>query len=87
MVHTRSPAGGKTRLQAPPLNRLMARSVLAYMLPSCAAQSAFTGAPGLVWDGRDAAGSLVPPGLYLIRVSAQLGRGDETVMRTIAVIY
>ena len=48
---------------------------------------AFTGAPGLVWDGRDAAGSLVPPGLYLIRVSAQLGRGDETVMRTIAVIY
>ena len=45
------------------------------------------GETGLVWDGKDAGGQLVPPGLYLLRVSALLGLGDETVVRTIAVVY
>ena len=45
------------------------------------------GETGLVWDGKDAGGQLVPPGLYLLRVSALLGLGDETVVRTIAVAY
>ena len=45
------------------------------------------GETGLVWDGTDSGGQLVPPGLYLLRVSALLGRGDETVVRTIAVAY
>lgn len=44
------------------------------------------GAPGY-WDGRDAAGVLVAPGIYLLRVRVDLGQGDETRVRTVAVVY
>ena len=49
---------------------------------------AFTGpgSPGY-WDGRDGAGALVPPGLYLYRVEVQLDTGDEVSVGTVAVAY
>ena len=43
-------------------------------------------APGF-WDGRDAEGDVVPPGIYLVRVKARLDRGDEIRIRPIAVAY
>ena len=42
--------------------------------------------PGL-WDGRDNAAQLVPPGLYLVQVRVQLEREEVTRMRTVAVVY
>ena len=42
--------------------------------------------PGF-WDGRDDDGTLVVPGLYLVRVRAQLDRGDKTAVCTAAVLY
>ncbi len=49
---------------------------------------AFTGpgSPGY-WDGRDGAGALMPPGLYLYRVEVQLDTGDEVSVGTVAVAY
>ena len=44
------------------------------------------GSPGY-WDGRDGAGALVPPGLYLYRVEVQLDTGDEVSVGTVAVAY
>ena len=42
--------------------------------------------PGF-WDGRDDAGTLVVPGLYLVRVRAQLDQGDKTALSSVAVVY
>ena len=42
--------------------------------------------PGF-WDGRDDAGTLVVPGLYLVRVRAQLDQGDKTALCSVAVVY
>ena len=42
--------------------------------------------PGF-WDGRDDDGTLVAPGLYLVRVRAQLDQGDKTAACTAAVLY
>ena len=42
--------------------------------------------PGF-WDGRNTDGSLVPPGLYLVRVRAKLDQGDKTQLGTLAVVY
>ena len=42
--------------------------------------------PGF-WDGRDDDGTLVVPGLYLVRVRAQLDQGDKTVLCSVAVVY
>lgn len=39
------------------------------------------------WDGRDAAGSVVPPGMYLLRLEAATDAGIATQMRSIAVVY
>ena len=39
------------------------------------------------WDGRDAAGSTVPPGLYIFRVVARTEEGDEQQTGTVAVSY
>ena len=44
------------------------------------------GAPG-TWDGTDAAGRTVPPGLYLYRVEADLDTGNETRSGVVAVAY
>ena len=45
-----------------------------------------TSVPGL-WDGRDDAGELVAPGLYLVRVRLLLKRKVESRLRTVAVAY
>ena len=42
--------------------------------------------PGF-WDGRDDDGTLVVPGLYLVRVRAQLAQGDKTAVCSVAVVY
>ena len=42
--------------------------------------------PGL-WDGRNAAGERVPPGIYLYRVEVELDSGDEVEMGTVGVVY
>ena len=39
------------------------------------------------WDGRDAAGAVVPPGMYLLRLEAATDAGIATQMRSIAVVY
>ncbi len=41
----------------------------------------------VTWDGRDSAGQVVAPGLYLIRLSADTDAGKTTEMRSIAVAY
>ena len=42
--------------------------------------------PGL-WDGRDDAGELVAPGLYLVRVRILLEREEESRLSAVAVVY
>ncbi len=39
------------------------------------------------WDGRDDAGQLVPPGLYLLRISAEADHVGEAQMRVVSVAY
>ena len=39
------------------------------------------------WDGRDAAGKLVPPGMYLCRIRVDADSGNRTAHRTISVVY
>ena len=39
------------------------------------------------WDGRDDAGAVVPPGMYLLRLEAATDAGIATQMRSIAVVY
>ena len=39
------------------------------------------------WDGRDAAGQLVGPGVYLARVEVETDRGREIRLQPIAVAY
>ena len=55
-----------------------------YVRPPAAGDPALS--PGF-WDGRDDDGTLVVPGLYLVRVRAQLDQGDETVVGSVAVVY
>ena len=40
-----------------------------------------------MWDGRDNGNNLVPPGLYLYRIAAQIQSGQETNSGIIAVVY
>ena len=39
------------------------------------------------WDGRDEAGQLVPPGVYLARVEVATDKGGEVRVQPIAVVY
>ena len=39
------------------------------------------------WDGRDAAGAVVPPGLYMLHLDVGAATGRGVVVRTIAVVY
>jgi hypothetical protein len=41
----------------------------------------------ILWDGRDRAGRLVPPGLYLCQIRVHTDWKDETVERIVAVAY
>ncbi|MBI2504250.1 MAG: hypothetical protein HYW07_13575 [Candidatus Latescibacteria bacterium] len=56
-------------------------------LRSLSQAEAAAGRVGLEWDGRDEDGSLVPPGLYLLRVEAQGDAQTETVSRLVGVAY
>ena len=40
-----------------------------------------------IWDGRNAAGQAVEPGVYLCRIDVNSDSGDATELRTIAVAY
>ena len=42
---------------------------------------------GLGWDGRDAAGDLVPPGIYLLRVAVEGDARDSKQIKPVAVVY
>tara|TARA_A100001037_G_scaffold131322_2_gene119127 strand:+ start:115 stop:2445 length:2331 start_codon:yes stop_codon:yes gene_type:complete len=50
-------------------------------------QPAAAGRQVLRWAGRDAAGSQVPPGLYLAEVHISGDAGDRSVRRTVSVAY
>ena len=39
------------------------------------------------WDGRDDSGSLVPPGIYLYRISLDTDAGKEEKVSTLSVVY
>jgi len=39
------------------------------------------------WDGRDGAGQLVPPGLYLLHLAVKGDSRDDEVQRVVAVVY
>ena len=39
------------------------------------------------WDGRDGAGSLAPPGIYVVQVEAETDKGTESRVRSFAVVY
>ena len=41
----------------------------------------------VLWDGRDASGRLLDPGLYLCQVKARTGRGRFAVVTPDAVAY
>jgi len=46
-----------------------------------------TGGHSATWDGRDDAGSIVPPGVYVVRVNAEADAEQATVTRTVSVAY
>ncbi|MDP6700392.1 MAG: gliding motility-associated C-terminal domain-containing protein, partial [Candidatus Latescibacteria bacterium] len=39
------------------------------------------------WNGRDAGGTLVPPGAFLYRIDLGAEAGEDTALRTVAVAY
>ena len=50
-------------------------------------QRDLSGPNEVTWDGRDNAGQVVAPGLYLVRLSADTDAGKTTEMRSVAVVY
>ena len=52
-----------------------------------AEQQARAGRQELSWDGRDLAGQLAPPGLYLVELHIAGDAGARSVRRTVAVAY
>ena len=51
------------------------------------AQRDLSGPKNLAWDGRNNDGQLVPPGLYLLRLSVQTDAGKTAQVHTVAVAY
>ena len=62
------------------------RALYAGLLSAGEYVSAPPSVPGL-WDGRNDAGELVAPGLYLVRVRLLLEREEESRLRVVAVVY
>ena len=62
------------------------RALYAGLLSAGEYVSAPTSVPGL-WDGRNDAGDLVAPGLYLVRVRLLLERKEESRLCAVAVVY
>ena len=50
-------------------------------------QAVTAGAQGFTWDGRDQAGQLVPPGLYLLELHLDGDAHQQRVRRVISVVY
>lgn len=46
-----------------------------------------TGGKGFLWDGKDASGKLVRPGVYIIQVSLDSDNGGMVVTRSVVVAY
>lgn len=51
------------------------------------AERDLSGPNNVEWDGRNQDGQLVPPGLYLLRLSVQTDAGETTQVHTVAVAY
>lgn len=51
------------------------------------AERDLSGPNSIAWDGRNDGGALVPPGLYLLRLSVQTDAGETTQFHTVAVAY
>ncbi len=45
------------------------------------------GTAGFAWDGRDDAGAVLPPGVYICRIQMEADSGDQSVYRTISLAY
>ena len=45
------------------------------------------GDTGFAWDGRDDAGAVLPPGVYVCRIQMEADSGDQSVYRTIRLAY
>jgi hypothetical protein len=51
------------------------------------AERDLSGPNGVQWEGKNDGGDLVPPGLYLLRLSVQTDAGETTQVHTVAVAY
>ena len=47
----------------------------------------FNGPQTVLWDGRDGGGTLVPPGIYLVRLSIDTDTGTEERSLSVGVAY
>ena len=45
------------------------------------------GVTGFAWDGRDDAGAVLPPGVYICRIQLEADSGDQSVYRTLSLAY
>jgi hypothetical protein len=50
-------------------------------------EQALAGAQALVWNGKDASGSLVPPGTYVVQLEVEGDAQSESVSRVVLVAY
>jgi flagellar hook assembly protein FlgD len=50
-------------------------------------QNVASGGYTQVWDGRDTAGNLVSPGMYILQISTQADESGEDVIKLISVVY
>lgn len=41
----------------------------------------------MAWDGRDASGSMLPPGIYLLRLEVETDKGRDRVSRIVSLVY
>ena len=41
----------------------------------------------VAWDGRDDSGSLLPPGVYLLRLEVETDKGRDRVSRIVSLVY
>ncbi|MFT7693982.1 MAG: flagellar hook assembly protein FlgD, partial [Candidatus Latescibacterota bacterium] len=39
------------------------------------------------WDGRDSSGKLLPPGLYLLRLSVEADKGEDARQAILSIVY
>tara|TARA_B100000809_G_scaffold260168_1_gene306581 strand:- start:45 stop:2369 length:2325 start_codon:yes stop_codon:yes gene_type:complete len=66
---------------------LTAPEVTIYDLAGRAVRVVATGVDGYAWDGRDSAGRMLPPGVYLCRISVAADVGEHSVRRIINLAY